>query len=792
MSRTTRQSSLRASTPGDHTSAATPAKDSRYTSDLEEEEIGEADCIEFVETPDGRKIQYQYRGVPPNLDSGSREYKKQKRLADNRASAARSRALHRAEHEWLKREIERLGAEYNTILENIKIMQTEWSKLKHALPKGVRDYRAVPAWKNLGNLFASSVLLSGSRPTAVDPVDIASGAGSSSTPPSSSKYSASGSGGSQNGYANTYPQTHSSDIYGMGPSSAGVSGMHTHPGIGSHHQHQQHPSHHHHGAHGYGGMNNTNNYMAMGFASTDDAMYHVMPAEIADLESGYDGSNAGSAAVAGGSSMGGEMDGPRSSATASYSAATMTPSSGGNFMSPMHHDSATTAADGMSSARGTKRGRESMIPQQAQQQMHSLPPGGMYYGAPAYHSESSYPPAPYGSIIGADDRASAHAAAAAAGANGVGARDHRDGGGMKALTAAVEVLTGGQGGGVSHSGAAANDSTTTSSTMSTSSTGSTGSTSASAGVPYVYSNLVPFPEGPASRSHSLAIPMLPGMTQMQHGVMQQQVDEVTSPQGYTGRKVRRIDQDSTAAETNAAASTSTASNTVVASTQPVGTGIDSLPKESPKVNERLASEIDLSANPRHFNPAPAAALQPAMGTTFPLPPPQHLLYRNFSMAEAVEPGFFPLQQQNGGHPAAGMMDASYLTLPSAPPQPIGRTSAGPEGERKRSSPRNPADGIPITTGAQDMGHIVSTYATVPPISMTTTTSYGPMPMAIPQLDRTRSVDGAQLGAPMAASCRPIAAMASSSADSTATNAGAAGYNGEHSGLAGLLVDPLPL
>jgi len=48
-----------------------------------------------VTGPDGRTITVTYRGVDPSLPKGSKEYKHQKRLADNRASAARSRALQR-------------------------------------------------------------------------------------------------------------------------------------------------------------------------------------------------------------------------------------------------------------------------------------------------------------------------------------------------------------------------------------------------------------------------------------------------------------------------------------------------------------------------------------------------------------------------------------------------------------------------------------------------------------------------------------------------------------------------
>jgi hypothetical protein len=48
-----------------------------------------------VAAPDGSILTVYYRGVDPSLTPGSKEWKKAKRLADNRASAARSRALTR-------------------------------------------------------------------------------------------------------------------------------------------------------------------------------------------------------------------------------------------------------------------------------------------------------------------------------------------------------------------------------------------------------------------------------------------------------------------------------------------------------------------------------------------------------------------------------------------------------------------------------------------------------------------------------------------------------------------------
>lgn len=48
-----------------------------------------------VTAPDGKIYRVRYRGVEPGLVYGTAEYKRAKRLADNRASAARSRALER-------------------------------------------------------------------------------------------------------------------------------------------------------------------------------------------------------------------------------------------------------------------------------------------------------------------------------------------------------------------------------------------------------------------------------------------------------------------------------------------------------------------------------------------------------------------------------------------------------------------------------------------------------------------------------------------------------------------------
>jgi hypothetical protein len=55
------------------------------------------DCIETetITGPSGELITVTWRGVDPSVTPGSALWKKEKRLADNRASAARSRALQR-------------------------------------------------------------------------------------------------------------------------------------------------------------------------------------------------------------------------------------------------------------------------------------------------------------------------------------------------------------------------------------------------------------------------------------------------------------------------------------------------------------------------------------------------------------------------------------------------------------------------------------------------------------------------------------------------------------------------
>lgn len=75
--------------------APKPAAATSYDDD-EDALIGSGPVEETtITTPDGEVVTVKYRGVDASLLPGSAEWKKAKRLADNRASAARSRALQR-------------------------------------------------------------------------------------------------------------------------------------------------------------------------------------------------------------------------------------------------------------------------------------------------------------------------------------------------------------------------------------------------------------------------------------------------------------------------------------------------------------------------------------------------------------------------------------------------------------------------------------------------------------------------------------------------------------------------
>lgn len=73
------------------------SSDSSSAEDLQDINSIPPDQLEVteVQTPDGSTVKCYYRGVDPRLTLDSKEWKKAKRLADNRASAARSRALSR-------------------------------------------------------------------------------------------------------------------------------------------------------------------------------------------------------------------------------------------------------------------------------------------------------------------------------------------------------------------------------------------------------------------------------------------------------------------------------------------------------------------------------------------------------------------------------------------------------------------------------------------------------------------------------------------------------------------------
>lgn len=63
---------------------------------MDDDDVGDGPMeLTTVHAPDGTLFTCRYRGVPLDIPKDSCEYKKAKRLADNRASAARSRVLMR-------------------------------------------------------------------------------------------------------------------------------------------------------------------------------------------------------------------------------------------------------------------------------------------------------------------------------------------------------------------------------------------------------------------------------------------------------------------------------------------------------------------------------------------------------------------------------------------------------------------------------------------------------------------------------------------------------------------------
>ena len=71
-----------------------------------DDDIADASLIEeSIAAPSGEAITIRYKGVDPALALGSKEWKKAKRLADNRASAAKSRALQKLAHDATERQV---------------------------------------------------------------------------------------------------------------------------------------------------------------------------------------------------------------------------------------------------------------------------------------------------------------------------------------------------------------------------------------------------------------------------------------------------------------------------------------------------------------------------------------------------------------------------------------------------------------------------------------------------------------------------------------------------------------
>jgi hypothetical protein len=80
--------------------AAVPRAISKAAAETDEEEEG--DSVTEVTAPDGSVHRVFYRGVEPGVEPGTPAFKKAKRLADNRASAAKSRLLARLKGEEME------------------------------------------------------------------------------------------------------------------------------------------------------------------------------------------------------------------------------------------------------------------------------------------------------------------------------------------------------------------------------------------------------------------------------------------------------------------------------------------------------------------------------------------------------------------------------------------------------------------------------------------------------------------------------------------------------------------
>lgn len=85
------------------------------SNDADEELLGEGPIESTDIIVEGKTILIKYRGVDPSLPIGSKEYKRAKRLADNRASAARSRALARVKNEGMEYKLKALEESYKRL-----------------------------------------------------------------------------------------------------------------------------------------------------------------------------------------------------------------------------------------------------------------------------------------------------------------------------------------------------------------------------------------------------------------------------------------------------------------------------------------------------------------------------------------------------------------------------------------------------------------------------------------------------------------------------------------------------
>lgn len=110
--------------------AAAPAATATHF-DVDDDALLDGGVVEVAEftAPDGRVLHVRYRGVPEGVTPGTAAYKRERRLADNRASAARSRALARLRSMEMETKLASLLAE------NARL-QEENARLQSAVTTG--------------------------------------------------------------------------------------------------------------------------------------------------------------------------------------------------------------------------------------------------------------------------------------------------------------------------------------------------------------------------------------------------------------------------------------------------------------------------------------------------------------------------------------------------------------------------------------------------------------------------------------------------------------------------------